>query len=173
MGKVTNPKPVQYFTSILFKDEGPLQYTLAELKHVIGAIQENAGPMPFSHTSYYEEEMGKNLSRYFVLFAPLLERGLLPEIKLKTNTMEEVLSVGGKRTVNIDPGCISLENIILATTKGYTHRIYLAKGIFADLTLIYNNGGFRPLMWTYPDYKEEKIISLFNRWRNQYKQVLR
>jgi len=75
--------------------------------------------------------------------------------------------------VNIDPGYIALEHVILATTKGYAHRIYLKNGIYADLTLIYRDGTYRPLDWTYPDYAEKDTISLFNRWRDYYKKVMK
>ena len=63
--------------------------------------------------------------------------------------------------------------MVLATTKGYAHRIYLGKGIFADLTLLYENGSYRALRWTYPDYGSDELIGLFNRWREHYKGMLR
>lgn len=126
-----------------------------------------------SQTDYYSVEMGDRLSRIFILFEPLLERDVLSEIKLKSNDIEIMLSVNGNRTVNIDPGYISLENVILATTKGYAHRIYIGKGIYGDLTLTYHSGTFRSLEWTYPDYGGEYIISLLNRWRELLKEKLK
>ena len=95
------------------------------------------------------------------------------DIKSKTNDIEASLAKNGMRTVNIDPGYISLENTILATTKGYAHRIYIGKGIYGDLTLIYNAGTYRSLEWTYPDYGEDDIISLFNGWRGVLKKKLK
>ncbi|MCK4785250.1 MAG: DUF4416 family protein, partial [Desulfobacteraceae bacterium] len=74
---------------------------------------------------------------------------------------------------NIDPGCISPERLILATGKNYVHRIYLSKGIYADLTLIFKKGSFSPLKWTYPDYADPEVIGFFNGVRGQYMDQLR
>ncbi|MBP9560644.1 MAG: DUF4416 family protein, partial [Syntrophorhabdaceae bacterium] len=112
------------------------------------------------------------LYRIFVLFGSLVGRDCLIETKLKTNAIEKDLSTEEKRQVNIDPGYISLENIILATTKNYTHRVYMGSGIYGDLTLIYKKGGYKPLEWTYPDYAGSDIVSIFNRWREHYKRML-
>lgn len=140
---------------------------------LFGEILSRTDIAPFLHTHYYEREMGPWLLRYFLLFKPLMSRDELPSLKLKTNELEKKMSVGGKRTINIDPGYIALEQVILATTKGYTHRIYLGQGIYADLTLIYTGGSFGPLPWTYPDYGGPEIISMLNRWREVYKTDLR
>ncbi len=173
MGNPHIPKSVKYFASLMFATEISLREAEGELTSYIGTIQETTGIMPFVHSNYYDKEMGGNLFRVFLLFEPLLHRDLLPEIKLKTNEIEKRLSVKGKRTVNIDPGYIALEHVILATTKGYSHRVYLSKGIYADLTLMYQNGTYRALEWTYPDYREEDTISIMNKWREVYKGMLR
>ena len=95
------------------------------------------------------------------------------EIKRTTNKIENGYLQDGKRQVNIDPGYISLERLVLATGKNYTHRIYLSKGIFADLTLIFHKGSFSPLQWTYEDYASPEIIAFFNDVRDRYKGQLR
>lgn len=169
MGEIRPPRPVMLFASIIYNSEAILQQAIDMLEERIEKISDKTMNMPFKHTDYYSEEMGLDLFRIFVLFDNLVERECLVETKLKTNSIEKVLSMGNKRQVNIDPGYISLENIILATTKNYTHRIYLGNGIYADLTLIYNKGTYRPLEWTYPDYGSSDIISIFNRWREYYK----
>ncbi|HOE15812.1 MAG TPA: DUF4416 family protein [Syntrophorhabdaceae bacterium] len=173
MGTPKDPKSVKLFASLIFREEAPLHGALTMLADEIGAIEETILPAAFSHTDYYEEEMGKGLLRIFILFKGLFPRELLPGVKLKTNEIELAFSESGRRSVNIDPGYISLENVILATTKGYVHRIYVGSGIYADLTFLYINGTYRPLEWTYPDYGETQTISLFNKWRENYKQVLR
>ena len=173
MGTAKTPKPVKLFASIIFGGEESLHEVEEKLVPVIGKIQEKTATMPFSHTAYYEKEMGKNLDRCLILFEPLFQREILPEIKLKTNETESFLLMDGKRTANIDPGYISLEHVVLATTKGFAHRVYLGQGIYADLTLIYQNGTFKPLEWTYPDYGGEEFISTFNGWRNYLKEMLK
>ena len=173
MGDVSNPRPVQFFTSIIFKDDGYMESAEKDIRESIGSIIDKTASMPFYYTRYYEKEMGTDLSRIFLLFEPLFQREQLPGIKLKTNSMEASFSSEGKRAVNIDPGYISLENIVLATTKGYAHRVYLGSGIFADLTLIYRNSTYKTLEWTYPDYGSEDIIAIFNRWRSILKEKIR
>jgi len=173
MGIPKNPKPIKLFSSLIFREEAVLHDALKMLEDNIGMIQEKNQPTAFSHTGYYEKETGKDLLRVFILFEELFPRELLPQIKLKTNEIELAFSENHMRRVNIDPGYISLENVILATTKGYTHRIYIGSGIYADLTLMYSSGTYRPLEWTYPDYSEAKTISVFNEWRENYKKVLR
>ena len=97
--------------------------------------------------------MGDNLFRKLISFEKLIKPETLSDIKLFTNSIEnEHLAEGGKRIVNIDPGYISLEKLVLATGKNFAHRIYLRNGIYADLTLVYKNGDFQPLEWTFPDY---------------------
>ena len=172
MGNPHVPKSVKYFAGLIFANELSLHEAMGELTNFIGRIEETTGVIPFTHSDYYDKEMGGSLSRIFLLFEPLLHRDLLPEIKLKTNEIEQLLSVKGKRTINIDPGYIALEHVILATTKGYSHRVYLTRGIYADLTLMYFNGTFKALDWTYPDYREQETISIMNKWRALYKGML-
>ena len=117
--------------------------------------------------------MGWPLHRRFVSFRDLVPPEDLVDIKLKTNALEGKHLKERKRVVNIDPGYISLERFVLATGKNYTHRIYLSRGIYADLTLIFRRGAFRALEWTYMDYADPETLSLFNEIRERYKRQLR
>ena len=80
-----------------------------------------------------------------------------------------MLSSNNKRRVNIDPGYISLDKLVLFTTKNYSHRIYLNEGIYAEVTLKFERKSFVPLPWTYPDYKTLEYIDFFNKIRETYK----
>jgi hypothetical protein len=160
--------------SSLFSDEGAL------IDSVIKKMGERFGPVdwvselfPFNGTRYYEKEMGWPLYRRFISFLSLITPEAIADIKLITNEIEKEHLDKEKRKINIDPGYITLERLVLATGKNYSHRIYLGKGIYADLTLIFHDGTFKPLSWTYPDYAEEKVISLFNRLRSGYLRHLR
>jgi hypothetical protein len=118
--------------------------------------------------------MGGPLFRHFITFERLISRVLLSEIKQTTNRFERQFANGeGNRRLNIDPGYLCLEHVILATTKGYTHRPYLKDGIYADLTLIYRKKSYQPLEWTYPDYRQTEVIELFNQFRMKYLEDLR
>jgi len=124
--------------------------------------------MPFDYTSYYEEEMGRSLTRRIVSFDKLIPPESLPDVKLLTNLVEEQFSSDGRRNVNIDPGYLSPAHLILATGKGYTHRPYLRGGIYADLTLIFTDGAFSALSWTYPDYAGQEMMAALNKIRYKY-----
>ena len=129
---------------------------------------------PFDLTTYYTKEMGTPLFRHFITFEALIPMTSLPDIKHATNRLEKDYGTEtGDRRINIDPGYLCLEHVILATTKGYSHRPYLREGIYADLTLVYHDESFRPLEWTYPDYRQAEVISLFNHWRKKYREDLK
>jgi len=173
MGKSKRPEQVKLFASLIFHDDVDLGAVLEKVAGLAGTIEERTSPVLFTHTTYYDAEMGRGLKRCFVLFKPIFDRDILPDIKLATNEIEDGYSVDGKRRVNIDAGYIALEHVILATTKGYAHRLYIGKGIHADLTLMFMSGSYRTLEWTYPDYAETEIIALFNTWRGSLKQALK
>jgi hypothetical protein len=45
------------------------------------------------------------------------------------------------RPLNLDPGYLTEAKLVLATTKDRNHRLYLDRGIFAEVTLCYQRGG--------------------------------
>ncbi|HQG30629.1 MAG TPA: DUF4416 family protein [Deltaproteobacteria bacterium] len=173
MGIPALPCEVMLFSSVLFGDSAMADKAIAALKETYGRAGYQSEPIPFSFTSYYREEMGSPLYRVLLAFDILAQRDCLPEAKTRSNEIEDMLKAGGKRTVNLDPGILSMENICLATTKPYSHRIYLRKGIWAEITLIYKKDSYQALPWTYPDYASPELISIFNELRNLYKEKLR
>jgi hypothetical protein len=173
MGAIASPPPVWFFASVIFADPAALSGVDDALADLVGPIAERTEVFPFRQSDYYRPEMGGGLGRYLLLFEPLLDRATLAEVKLGTNAIEQALSREGRRTVNVDPGYLALEHVVLATTKGYSHRIYLGRGIFADLTLLFENGSYRAMKWTYPDYGGDRLVALLNGWRERYKRFLR
>ncbi len=168
MSKPKEPKDVKLIVSIFSPYKELIKKILEEeLRNRFGNWDWISPELFFDKSRYYEKEMGWPLYRIFVSFKRLIKPDSLVSIKLYTNQVEEKYSEQGKRKVNIDPGYISLERLVLATGKNYAHRIYLSHGIYADLTLIYKGKSFVPLEWTYPDYKE--LIPLFNEVREIYK----
>lgn len=132
--------------------------TVSALTGLFGPIDAASPWFSFHHTSYYKDEMGGPLFRRLVSFKKLVDQGELVDIKLATNRLESSwLAPSGGRRINLDPGYLTPERFVLATGKNYIHRIYLLKGIYADLTLVYRQGGYEPLLWTYPDYAEEGV----------------
>jgi len=163
---------VRLISSVFSSREDLVETAIGTMVEMFGPLEWLSGPLLFDRTKYYEKEMGWPLHRRFVSFRELIRPEAIVEIKLRTNALEKTFEREGKRSVNIDPGYICLERLVLATGKNYTHRIYLAKGIYADLTLVFHKGGFKPLEWTYRDYCEEGLIAQFNEIRASYKAQL-
>jgi hypothetical protein len=174
MGKAKEAKPAKLFMSLIVSEDGILHQAIEDLRLAFGGIDFISERLPFNFTNYYAPEMGEELFRRLITFESLVSIPFLPEIKKTTNRLEEKYATsGGNRRINIDPGYVCLEHVILATTKGYTHRPYLREGIYADLTLIYRNKSYQSLEWTYPDYQQEEILKLFNQFRKKYQDDLK
>jgi hypothetical protein len=173
MSRPSLAEPVKLAASIFYADPGLLKGVLVELSGEYGDVDFISREMPFGYTQYYTKEMGSSLKRRFIFFERPVRPESLPDIKLFTNRVEGRFAIDGLRRVNIDPGYISKAHLILATGKGYTHRPYLRDGIYADLTLIYTEGRFHSLPWTYPDYADRKVMDIFNRIRAKYVEQMR
>lgn len=147
---------------------------------VLSALASRWGPpdfvsqvMPFRFTSYYDAEMGPPIRRFFVSFARLVDPSGLAAVKAETNRVEDGFREDGKRRVNLDPGLLALSRFVLATTKESSHRVALADGIWAEVTLLFKKGSFRPVEWTYPDYRSGQYIEILNAIRLIYREQLR
>lgn len=160
--------PVKLTVGFIFSNEGDLYKAKLYLKKQFGKIDFESQTLPFIHTAYYEKEFGKDLKRVFISFQRLILPEELPQIKIITKRIEKKLSNRAYRRINIDPGYLDYAKLILASTKDYKHRIYLDKGIYAEVTLFYQNRTFHSWEWTYPDYKTSEYIRIFNRIRQIY-----
>ena len=169
----TESDKVRLFSSLFSSEKDLIDKAIEELVERFGSPDVITPWLMFERTRYYEKEMGWPLYRRFITFKELITPEELVDKKLSTNKIEAKYSNEGKRRINIDPGYICLERLVLATGKNYTHRIYLSQGIYADLTLVFNKGTFKPLEWSYPDYSDEESIEFFNNEREKYKNQLR
>lgn len=161
-------RPVKLIIGFIFKEEIAFSKAKFILEKRFGKTDFESQALTFKHTTYYEEEFGKDLKRRFIAFNKLINPCGLPGIKIYTNRVEKKLSSASSRSINIDPGYLDLSKLILASTKDYRHRIYLNKGIYSEVTLFYENKSYRPWEWTYPDYKSDEYIAIFNRIRDIY-----
>nr|HID59384.1 DUF4416 family protein [Desulfobacterales bacterium] len=168
MSKPKKPKQAKLVIGLFMNNKGLLEDVAYHLAQSFGPPDIISPWFPFDHTEYYTKEMGRPLFRRMISFSKLIEQDMIPQVKLFTNQLEEAFSDEGKRRVNIDPGYLVAERFVLATGKNYTHRIYLKDGIYADLTLIYHKGSFRPLQWTYPDYAQENVTRFLLTVRTRY-----
>lgn len=162
------PRPVKPVVSLILTRKDLAPRVIEFLSTCLGP-PDLVGPWwPFNITEYYYREMGSRLGRILVAFLHLSDPGRLAAWKLFTNQLEERFSLGGRRLVNLDPGYVAPERLVLATGKNYSHRLYLDHGIYGDLTLIYAQGGFQPLPWSYPDYAQGEVPELLQRVRRKY-----
>lgn len=171
MAEAKRPSPVKLIIGVISSSEGVLIKAKQRLKKKFGPLDFESPLMPFDCTKYYEQEMGPNLLRQFLSFQRLIQPEKLAEIKLYTNRLERALTSrqkGPTRAINLDPGYIEASKLVLATCKNYSHRIYLNRGIFAEVTLHFHDGTFKPYSWTYPDYKTAGYIQSFNTIRAIY-----
>jgi len=173
---VSKPKPgqkVKLISSLFSSGVDLIMKVIKQMEEYFGITDWISEEIAFDRTKYYAKEMGWPLYRRFISFEKLIYPEFLVEAKLITNKIEDEYLSNMKRKINVDPGYISLERLVLSTGKNYTHRIYLGKGIYADLTLVFHAGTFKSLEWTYPDYRNEKVIDCFNMLRDNYLSYLR
>ena len=76
------------------------------------------------------------------------------------------------RPVNLDPGLMQLGKFMLATTKDQAHRIYLRDGIYAEVTLRFQDGAWELWPWTYRDYQEPAVREFLAEVRDVYRELV-
>jgi hypothetical protein len=155
------PERSLLFIGTLFSNEDYYVKAIQSLERIFGEIVMESPPVRWDYTDYYKKELGEPIYRRFLFFKRLVEQNSISTIKLITNEIEKNLSTAGKRNINIDPGYLTPAKIVLASTKDYSHRIYLKDGIYAEVTLIFKNGMFVPHINTYRDYQDEKFVNVF------------
>lgn len=159
---------------------GILIHNLSLMDDVVKAVTKIFGeadyigePFLFTFTNYYCQEMGSPIYRFFLSLKKLYSPNELSNVKIKTNLIENNFSLSGKRMVNLDPGIMALSRFVLASTKESSHRIPLKDGIYGEITLMFEKGSFRPVEWTYPDYRSGQYLTILNRIRNIYREQLK
>jgi hypothetical protein len=168
MGQIQKAKKVKLITGLITGNEAFFLTTEKKLSKKFGPLDFKSATLDFNYTDYYQAELGKELKRQFFSFKQLIPPQEISKIKIFTNKLEDSLGVSGRRIINIDPGYLDLAKLVLATTKDFSHRIYLELGIFAEVTLMFSNESYQPLDWTYPDYRSQKYIEIFNDIRRIY-----
>ncbi|UCC12539.1 MAG: DUF4416 family protein [candidate division WOR-3 bacterium] len=173
MGNIKEPTRVIPIVGTLYRPDCTVEAVLNKLTEAIGPLALHTTPQSFTHTAYYGKEMGEGLLRQWYAFDRLVDPAQLASLKIKSNEIElQYCTDKGGRSINIDPGLITLNNLILASTKNYSHRIYLGQGIYAEVTLLYRDKRFHALEWTYPDYREPASLEFFSEVRSFLKEKL-
>ncbi len=177
MGIISKPKPVNVIIGVLTGIPELLSQTGKTLEEYFGPIDLRSDILPFNFTDYYTEEMGKGIQRQFYSFEKLIMPDEIAFMKVQTNRLEEFITSSKKyavqRPINIDPGYINESRLILASTKDFSHRIYLRDGIYAEVTLNYRRGGYESFPWTFPDYQSSDYQNFFLAVRELYVKKLK
>lgn len=172
MGKIKPPEPSLLFIATLYSDSAIFENAETILENTFGGILFVSQSFQWDYSSYYREELGWPIFRRFIFFKNIIDPCSITDIKLRTNEIEESLSLNGKRRINLDSGYLTLSKIVLASTKNYAHRIYLGKGIYGEVTLIYKNNTYSPHLFTYRDYQDKISIDMFLNMRDTLKKTI-
>jgi len=171
--KPHEPLPVKLICGILFSDEEVYGLALQRLAALYGQVDYKSPVYPFVVTDYYVPEMGSPIQRQFISFKALIHPGRLAQIKITCNDLEEDLAVAGLRKVNLDPGYLDYDKLVLASAKYNSHKIYLDLGIYADLTLRFEHGHCVAAPYAFPDFKTGEYEEAFLHIRARYKGQMR
>ena len=169
----SEPIPVKLFCGVLYSDEQLLNDSRLLLVEKYGEIDYQGDQFNFEISEYYRPEMGWPIYRRFWAFETLINPNEIARVKIECNEIEDQLTVAGNRKVNLDPGYMDYDKIVLASAKYNGQKIYLDYGIYADLTLRYEKGKYYPYPWSFPDFKSGQYNQTFLRIREIYKVQLK
>jgi hypothetical protein len=150
--------------------EEALQWARRRVESAWGTIVAESPRFEFRETPYYDATMGPDQRKVFWALERPFDPSELASIKLLSNRWEEEYAALGRhaepRPLNLDPGYLTLAKLVLASTKDFTHRIYLSQGIFAEVTLFYRRGRWEHHEWTFPDYRRADYQQFFSQLRD-------
>ena len=162
---------------ILAADQRCLDSAVKVIDNAFGMIDFVSDVWHFTQTDYYKDQTGPDILRQFVSIEKLIDPGELAAIKHKTNKLEQKLAkeldLSLPRPVNLDPGVIEPSKLVLATTKNYSHRIYIGDKMYAEVTLIYDKSEWKPFAYTYPDYRQSAYWDFFSKVRSRLLEQLK
>lgn len=179
MGVIRTPLPVKLFTGMFSPEPALFEECAGLLSASYGPIDLESDVLPWNTTDYYRDEMGAQLYRKFIFFKEIVDPERLSEIKIFTNNIEKQFSLmtatGSSRRINVDPGYVTEAKVVLATTKDFSHRVYIGNNIYAEVTLQYSSKErtFIASDHTYFDFRTDAYRLLFNSARDMLREGLR
>jgi Domain of unknown function (DUF4416) len=169
MGQLQPTAPVLLIVSASSRYTEALDWSRERCEQDHGPVALASDPFDFTETDYYVSTMGSELKKKFLAFERLIDPAALATIKRETNEWEAEYAALNRhvepRPLNLDPGYVTAAKLVLASTKDHAHRLYLRDGIYAELTLAYRERRWRPMEWTYPDYRRDDYQKFFTRCR--------
>ncbi|MDF1544572.1 MAG: DUF4416 family protein [bacterium] len=165
MARITKPPDGRLIISMISPSVDAVADTLEVLEKKFGRVDAETTEIDTSCKDRYREEMGENLYRRFFAFERRVAMDSLADLKSICFKIEPMFAdqVGDFifRTVNIDPGILTPDNLVMTSHRPKNHRIYLRNGIYAEMALIYSQGLFMRLPWTSDDYCDTEAIEFF------------
>jgi hypothetical protein len=175
MGEIRTPLPVKLFVGVLTSLPQITPRVENRLTELFGIVDLRSESFPFDRTHYYDEEMGTPIYRCFFSFEKLIDPSEIAAAKVKTNKLEPAFASEHphiQRPINLDPGYLEQSKIVLASTKNFYHRILISGGIYAEVTLHFEEGAWQSFPWTFPDYKTDRYHPFFASLRDLYRAQL-
>lgn len=154
MAEIKTALPVKYFVAVLYREEEHLDKARLLMENIWGEIDIEGKAHLFDVTEYYKPEMGSPIFRRLYSFEKLQLPTFLVQMKIHCNQLEQQLSIEGKRAVNLDAGYLDHNKVVLASAKEAGQKIYLDRGIYADLAGRYKSGKYQPFEWSFPDFRD-------------------
>jgi hypothetical protein len=145
---------VKRIVAVLWADAAARDAALERLRAAWGPTDYEGGDLRFDVTGYYQPEMGAALWRRIASFERLVAPDELAAAKHLSNDVEAALALGGRRLVNLDVGFLDHGKLVLASAKAAAQKIYLARGIYADMIGRYRERRYQPFDWTFPDFRD-------------------
>jgi hypothetical protein len=177
MGQVSLPSRALLLLAAFSRHQAALAWARERAVAAWGPVARQSPTFEFDQTEYYQPTMGSGLRKVFFTFTETIDPGRLTEIKLVTNAWEQEYAEASEhaepRPLNLDPGYLTLGKLVLASTKDFCHRVYLDRGIYAEVTLFYRHGRWEHHPWTFADYRREDYQQFFSECRDYLHRNLR
>jgi hypothetical protein len=170
MGQPTPPSASLLIVAAFSRFSAALDWARGRVAQTWGPVALESPRFDFAETRYYEASMGPGLRKVFLLLANRYDPATLVDTKLLTNGWEEEYARAAAhaepRPLNVDPGYLTLGKLVLASTKDFAHRIYLERGIYAEVTLHYRHHRWQHHEWTFADYRRTDYQAFFTACRD-------
>lgn len=161
--------PVVRFCGVIGRQAENRRWAIDRLRKSWGDVLLSSGPLPFDAGGYYRETMGEPLFQELVAFGHSTPPDGLADWKVETNELEREAADQRlddvPRPINLDCGYVTQAKFMLATTKDRSHRIYLRRSMFAEITLTYIGGSWRHHEYTYPNYRTPAVAEFATQCR--------
>ena len=176
MGQPAPHSPVMLLLAAFSRYERALDWARQRAIETWGPLLLESPRFEFAETHYYDATMGPQMKKVFFVLQRPFDPAQIVDIKLQTNGWEAEYAAAVQtpepRPLNLDPGYLTLAKLVLASTKDFSHRIYLSRGIYAEVTLQYRNHRWQHHEYTFADYRRADYQEFFGQCREALKKGL-